>query len=284
LAFLGSQEWLDRCAPAIDVHGLHMRCFPSGASSAAERVLGALKAFRPHATVLFDPQALAVPVDLELPGVTLGVLVRSPPEQTHALVLGRLDRLASFDRSLTGTRAGGRVVWRAIPPPVSDSLFQSVRAPHEAPRAMTIGTWSEHREAMLMPAKHHHDLLQLIHGVSGPPLVELLGEYDVGVYVAPEPGGGFGYEAGVHLAAGQLLLADAGKPAYGLERNIDYLHVGSADELVWVLGRLGRFPEMYQRLRVRGRLKAEQFRASRIFTRLVHDLLLDVAAFGADHT
>jgi hypothetical protein len=31
---------------------------------------------------------------------------------------------------------------------------------------------------------------------------------------------------------------------------------------------------------VRGRLKAEQFRASRLFARLIHDLHLDVAAFG----
>jgi hypothetical protein len=47
-----------------------------------------------------------------------------------------------------------------------------------------------------------------------------------------------------------------------------------------VLDRLGRFPEMHARVRVRGRLKAEQYRASRLFGRLMHDLRRDVAAFG----
>jgi hypothetical protein len=37
---------------------------------------------------------------------------------------------------------------------------------------------------------------------------------------------------------------------------------------------------MYQRIRIRGRLKAEQYRASLLFKRLICDLLLDTRAFG----
>jgi hypothetical protein len=37
---------------------------------------------------------------------------------------------------------------------------------------------------------------------------------------------------------------------------------------------------MHQRVRVRGRLKAEQYRSSRLFARVAGDLLADVAAFG----
>jgi hypothetical protein len=85
----------------------------------------------------------------------------------------------------------------------------------------------------------------------------------------------------MHLAAGQLLLAETLRPSHGLERNIDYLHFDSPEELVWVLDRLGRFPEMHQRIRIRGRLKAEQYRASRVFARVAHDLLADIAAFGS---
>jgi hypothetical protein len=69
-----------------------------------------------------------------------------------------------------------------------------------------------------------------------------------------------------------------------LERDIDYLHVDSPEGLAWTLDRLGRFPEMYQRIRVRGRLKAEQYRASRLFRRIAHDLLADVNAFGSSRT
>jgi hypothetical protein len=149
---------------------------------------------------------------------------------------------------------------------------------------MTIGRSSDHRERLLLPAKHHHDLLQVVHGLSGEPLIELLREYDVGVYVAADPGGGFGWQIGTHLAAGQLLLAEAPTPTHGLERNIDYLHFDSPNALVWTLDRLQRFPEMYHRIRVRGRLKAEQYRASRVFARLAHDLIADVRAFGSPRT
>ena len=208
------------------------------------------------------------------------MLVGGLPAEGSARALEGLDRLISFRPALTGATLGAAELWRAIPPPVSDALFAPVRPLHGVPLVISIGAASAHREEMLMSAKHHHDLLQVIHGVSGEPLAELMGECDVGVYVAPESGGGFGLQVGMHLAAGQLLLAEELIPAHGLERNIDYLHFDSPDGLAWMLERLGRFPEMHQRIRVRGRLKAEQYRASRLFARLTHDLLADVAAFG----
>jgi hypothetical protein len=67
-----------------------------------------------------------------------------------------------------------------------------------------------------------------------------------------------------------------------LERDIDYLNFDSPEELVWAMDRLARFPEMHERVRVRGRMKAEGYRASWVFGRLLHDLELDVAAFGSD--
>ena len=133
---------------------------------------------------------------------------------------------------------------------------------------------------MLAPVKHHHDLLHAIHGVSGDLLAEFLREYDVGVYIPREQGGGFGWQVGMHLAAGHLLFAEALTPSHGLERGIDYLEADSAGGLAFMLDRMARFPEMYHSVRVRGRLKAEQFRASRLFARLIHDLLADVTAFG----
>ncbi len=280
VAFLGSEQWLDLCAPSVGPHGMHFERFAAGPDPDAQPLLAALKRFRPHVTVMFDPASVSPRAESAVTGATLGVLVdggRDPLE----LAIGDLDRLVSFDPSLTGEEIGGHVVWRAMPPPVSDVYFADVRALHDTPRAMTLGASSDHREAMLMPAKHHHDVLQLIHGVWGDPLLEYLREYDVGIYVSARAGGGFGHEAAMHLAAGQLLLAAAGRPAFGLERNIDYLPIGSAEELVLVLERLGRFPEMHHRLRVRGRLKAEQFRASRIFGRVVDDLLRDLAVFGS---
>ncbi len=281
VAFVGSRVWLDGCAPTGPVHGLSTERFAIVDAAASENTFAAVAEFQPHATVIFDAPSLPAGALSLAPGVTLGLLVAGRPDESLTAGLDSLDRLVSFDPALTGTPVGHGQVWRAIAPPVSDLLFAEVRPLRHAPRAMSIGRSSAHREAMLMPAKHHHDLLQVIHGISGEPLRELLSECDVGVFVARDSGGGFGAQIGMHLAAGQLLLAEQLVPAHGLERNIDYLHVDSPDGLVWVLDRLGRFPEMYRRIRVRGRLKAEQYRASRVFARLAQDLLADVRIFGA---
>jgi hypothetical protein len=279
VAFIGARAWLEGCTPASAVQGLVSRRFEFP-QQPGRSIAGELKRFRPHVTVVFDPAAIDGDLLVALPAPVLGVLVGGVPEGDCAWA-GQLDRLVSFRPSLTGTEIDPARLWRAIPPPVGDAFFGPVSPLHRAPRAMSIGRSTPHRETILMPAKHHHDLLQLLHGVSGEPLAELLREYDVGVYVAPREGGGFGLPVGLHLAAGQLLLSDPLSPGHGLERDIDYLQFDSPEALVWMLERMGRFPEMHQRVRVRGRLKAEQFRASRLFARLLADLHRDLASFGA---
>jgi hypothetical protein len=293
VAFLGACAWLEGATPPTSAHGLIPARFEIGPGADVQRTLVDLQAYRPHVSVVFDPPALGAQAASNLPGVTLGVLVTGPdwdeglgpkgPDREELLcALGALDRLVSFAPALTGRRVGDATVWRAIPAPVSDALFAAVAPKHHAPRAMSIGRSTAHREAMLEPAKHRCDLLHVVHGLSGAELVELLGEYDVGVYAAAEQEGGFDWQVGAHLAVGHLLIADRLVPAHGLEPNIDYLCVDSPDGLASALERLARFPEMHDGIRVRGRLKAEGYRASRLFARVVHDLLADVSAFGAD--
>jgi hypothetical protein len=288
VAFVGGSVWLDGCSPPLATRALVPQRVAVDRAEDRDRAADALRDFGPDVTVVLDPLSLPGERLEDLPGTTLGVLVGGLPDDPGPAPGARaagdglrgLDRLISFRPALTGAQVGGAELWRAIPPPVSDALFADVRPLRGKPRAIAVGRSSAHREWMLLPAKHHHDLLHVIHGVSGAPLVELLAESDVGVYVALEPGGGFGQQVGMHLAAGHLLLAETLTPAHGLERNIDYLHVDSPDGLAWVLERLERFPEMHQRIRARGRMKAEQYRASRVFARLAGDLLADVAAFG----
>jgi hypothetical protein len=281
LAFLGPPVWLESCCPPDRTSEYSARRLPILYGSDVERTLHAAERFAPHVSVVFDPVCLPAEGLHRLPGTTLGVLVGGADGTQLSRAVSALDRVLSFRPELTGVQIGSGWLWRAIPPPVGDALFGDVRPLHRRPRTMVIGRSTEYREHMLMPAKHHHDLLQVIHGVSGEALIELLRDYDVGVYVAPEHGGGFGVQVGMHLAAGQLLFAEGLDPAHGLERGIDYVHFNSPEELVWALERLARFPEMYQRLRVRGRMKAERYRASRLFHRIAHDLLADVAAFGS---
>lgn len=287
IAFLGPQVWLDGCCPPGVTERLTSTRVEFDARFDATRALVAVRDFEPQVTVVFDPVGMPPELLGALPGVTLGVLVGGVPSNRSAQAIGHLDRVVSFRPALTGKElavggGAGPRVWRAIPPPVSDAMFGEVRRLEDGPRAITVGRYTRYREAMLSFAKHEHDLLQVVHGVTGGALVELLRECDVGVYVAPAQGGGFGHQVGMHLAAGHLLLSERLMPAHGLERNIDYLQFYSREELAWTLLRMRRFPDMHHRIRVRGRLKAEQFRASRVFSRITHDLLADVAAFGSE--
>ena len=282
VAFVGPSELIDRHAPAAPARGIEHRSFAIEPWEDRSHALDLVRAHAADVTVVLRPGVFSADALGGLAGVTLGVLDAPIRDGEDANALDRLDRLLSFDPLLTGMHIARSVLWRAVPPPVSDRLFGDVRELHRAPRVMSIGHSTRHREAMLIEAKHRHDLLQVVHGVNGADLLELLREYDVAVHIAPEDGGGgCGWQVTLHLAAGQLLLSEPLVPARGLESDIDYVRVDSPEGLAWTLERLARFPEMHQRVRIRGRLKAEQFRASTVFARIVHDLLLDVEAFGA---
>ena len=274
--FVGSEALLGSLAPSADAPGVvftRLARDGRGRSALSPPV---------DVTVILDPPRHSAAELASLAGLRLGVLTEREPEPGWEELGACLDRLVSFCPALSGERVGGVEVWRAIAPPVSDSLFGDVRELHNPPRVMSIGRSTEHREHVLMPVKHHHDLLQVVHGVVGEELTELVGEFDVGIYVPRAGAAGFAQQVALHLAAGHLLLATTLDPNHGLERDIDYLHFSSSEGISWTLDRLARFPEMYQRIRIRGRLKAEQFRASRVFARLAQDLLADVRAFGSE--
>jgi len=84
------------------------------------------------------------------------------------------------------------------------------------------------------------------------------------------------HNALVALAQGQLLVSEPLQPSRGLEPGIDYLEACGRDEVRAAVENAARAPEAFLRMRLRGRRKAELFRASRVVTRLVGDLLLEL--------
>lgn len=248
--------------------------------------VGAIESARPvaaDAVVAVDPASMTseqLRAIAQLPAPTLGMLVAGIPQEGPLQRSASFDRIVSFDPRLTGAPVGDQPVWRSVPPPVADDVFADVRPSRRPMRAMSLGRSTPHREAMLMPSKHEHDLLHVVHGLSGEALRETLDAHDVGVYVTPEDTPAFDWQAAAHLAAGQLLIAEPVSPAHGLERDIDFLSITSPEDLAWTLQGLRGSPDAYRRIRIRGRMKAEHFRASRVFERLLRDLAADVAAFG----
>ena len=133
-----------------------------------------------------------------------------------------------------------------------------------------------------MPSKHEFDLLHLAFGVDADRLVEVMRDHEVGINIHNEEYPSFENRICLHLAAGHLVLSEPLSPEHGLEPGLDYVEIKNPSQLQHLIEMLRRFPNMYHRTRVRGRRKAEEFRASRVYPRMVADLLGDIAAFGTD--
>jgi hypothetical protein len=170
--------------------------------------------------------------------------------------------------------------WRSRPLPVDDRLFGEPTPSHRPPRALFLGRATPRREWILTPAKHDHDVTHYTHGLVGDGLAAAFGAADVGIALNADSEHGFPSQTLLHLAAGHLLLTERLTPTAGLEPGIDYLEIDSRDHLLTLLIQLRWRPDSYERIRVRGRLKAEEHRASKVWPRIVADLLHDLRVFG----
>jgi hypothetical protein len=111
-------------------------------------------------------------------------------------------------------------------------------------------------------------------------LEQIADDYDVGINVHNDAYPNFENRVCFHLAAAHLVLSEPLTPTMGLEPGIDYLEVETASELIRRIDELVRSPDIYYGVRVRGRDKAELFRASRVYPLLVADLFRDISVFG----
>jgi hypothetical protein len=145
-----------------------------------------------------------------------------------------------------------------------------------------VGRSTPHRESFLVPLKHRYDLLHIAHGADAAMLERLLEEHDVGVNLHNEPYPSFENRVCLHLAAGHLLVTEPLSPTHGLEPGIDFLEARSAEHLAAIVETVRREPGAFEDIRVRGRMKAELYRASSVYPRLLHDAVLDLDAFGSD--
>lgn len=297
MAFVGQTTFFEACSLQSPAGGLIPRFFEFRAGGEAEALLEGLRAFVPHVVVVYRPEVVPEGLFAELAAVTLGFLSEPLPRggPEHADLQRRLrelqeadvanfDRFVSFDPLIAATAEAVLPIWRSLPLPVADRFFAPVAPMGHPPRVLFVGRSTPHREYLLAPAKLEHDLLHVAFGVSGTELVELLHRHDVAINLHNEDYPSFENRVSMHLAAGHLVLSEVLDPLHGLEPGIDFLQIESASELRRALAVVTRFPRVHHRVRVRGRLKAEQFRASRVFPRLIADLLADIDAFGSART
>lgn len=295
IAFVGQATFFEACsleaAPGAAV-GLEPRFFEFRQGGDGERLLSGLEAFAPGVVVVFRPEVLPAGLLHDLPGSVIGFLTEPLPRagsgaprhddlERRLWELGQVDplnvdRVIAFDPHIARAADDVLPVWRSLPLPVADRFYAPVGPPPSSPRVLFVGRSTPHREKLLAEAKARHEVLHLAFGVDAAHLQELLAEHDVAINIHNHPYPSFENRVCLHLAAGNLVVSEPLSPSHGLEPGIDYLEVASPHALAETIGLLERFPGIWHDVRVRGRRKAEIFRASRVYPRLVADLALDL--------
>ncbi len=294
LAFVGQSTYFRSCALQSRCHGIEASFIDHRAGVEIGPVLAQLQQTAPDVVVVFRPEIIPAGAFAEVEAITLGYLTEPLPRAAdgahpdlvrrlgylEALDPGNFDRIVSFDPLMVDAVERIAPVWRSLPLPVADEHFAPVPAGRLRARAAFVGRSTDHRELFLTPAKHHFDVVHVAHGASDELLLRLLAESDVGINLHNEAYPTFENRCATILAAGNLLVTEPLSPTHGLEPSIDFLEVTVPEELQRALFNVRRHPDAYRRMRIRGRMKAEYFRASRVYPRLVGDLLLDVRTFG----
>src|SRR3954469_9829852 len=296
LAFVGQQTFFEVCS-LTERSGRVVTMFHDFRQGAdADAMRAALDAFGPHAVVVWRPEIVPAGALDGLHATVIGFLTepipRTPGRRAHPDLrrrradlrgadAGAFDRIVAFDPLIVPVAEHHLPVWRAVPIPVADRLYASVaRNGARRPRIGFVGRSTPHRERFLEHPKHELDLLHVAFGLHGAELDAFMRDVDVAVNLHNEPYPSFENRVCLHLAAGHLVVSETLTPTHGLEPGIDYVEISEPLELLGALRTVSRHPDAYHRVRVRGRLKAEQYRASRVWPRLVADCFADLNAFG----
>ena len=293
VAFVGQGTFFEACS-LIGAHGpIEGHFVDFRLRGSADVLLAELEDLAPDVVVVFRPEAVPAGAFAGLDATTIGFLTEPIPRGPHAerdqerrlwelqqVDPANFDRVVAFDPLIVETAKRVLPVWRSLPLPVSDRYFGDVRPLGPRPRLLFIGRSTPYREAMLTPVKHQYDLLHLAFGVDADHLERVLREHDVGINVHNDKYSSFENRVLLHMAAGHLVLTEGLSPLHGLEPGIDFVEFSHNGQLLWAVDRLIRFPTIWDRVRIRGRLKADQYRASRVWPRLIGDALADLEAFG----
>jgi hypothetical protein len=294
LAFVAQATYFHYCALEQPAGGVEPRFFDFRAGADPEPLARALREYAPDVVLVFRPEIIPPGTFEDLDAVTAGFLTEplpragSPSHPDLDRRLGDLervdadsfDRIISFDPLIVPTVEQILPVWQTMPIPVADRYFAPVAAPRATRRVLFTGRSTEHRESILGPAKHVFELAHLAHGVTDERLIEFLGDSDVGVNLHNENYPTFENRVCVYLAAGLLLISEPLSPEHGLVPGSDFVEIEDADELYHALAAFHDDAEAFRPIRESGRRRAERYRASFVYPRLVRALLRDVQVFG----
>ena len=174
----------------------------------------------------------------------------------------------------TRAAATGRPLWRLIAPPVDDALFGPPREPAHRSKIAVTAPSTPYRERLLLGAKHAHDLRarrpRLTPGSTS--------DVDVAVVLRPHATRRLPARRRRAMPPPGTSSSPTTPPTASSPASTSSL-ADDAAALTAAVGAVRAAPAVHHRVRVRGRLKAERFRASTVWPQLVADLQADLAAF-----
>lgn len=294
LAFVGQSTYFHYCALDEPADGVEPSFVDFRAGADVGTLVATLRRIDPDVVFMFRPELLPPGALHGLRALTVGLFTEPLPRpggvdhpdlrqrlsESRLIDPSNFHRLCAFDPLIVPTLAEFAPIWRCFPIPVSDRYFGDVAPARVRRRILFTGRSTEHRESFLMQAKHEFDVDHLAFGVNDDRLIAFLRDSDVGINLHNEPYPTFENRVCVYLAAGLLLVTEPLSPPHGLTAGTDYMEVESADDLLNALIAFDETPEAFRPMRLSGRRKAERWRASRFYPRLVRDLVEDVERFG----
>jgi Glycosyl transferases group 1 len=295
VVFVGQSVFFAQCSLEAPADGLEPFFVDFRSAAPPEPMLAALREIDPDVVLVFRPEIIPKRAFDGLRAHTIGYLTEPLPrsaDDKHPDLQARLrwlgevdpgnfDRIVSFDPLIAQTAASVLPVWRSLPIPVSDSLFADVHKRSRPARLLFVGRPTEHREELLAPVKRNHPIVHIGHGLFGERLVRFMTRADVQLNLHNNPYPSFENRVCIALAAGHLVISERLSPRHELEPGRDYLEFESAAELTELVERLQRDPDAYLDVQRAGREKAEDFRASRVYPRLLGEAVADIAASGS---
>jgi hypothetical protein len=310
ITFVGQSTYFESCSLMLPFEGLSPSFVDFRVGDDPKVLRYQLEQVQPHIIIVFKPETIEPGLMIGLDAVRVGwftePLPRATPiplrhygdgqdesarEQREALQLSasrdlarrlesaksvdpnNFDRLISYDPLIVPTLQSFVDIWRAQPLPLDDSFFQDVRTSQFPPKVSFFGRPTVHRDFMLGPSLHSFDVRYIAHGIFGTELRDMLFSTDIGINLHNERYPNFENRVAMHLAAGNLLVSEPLSPTHGLEPGIDFFEIRTPQELFATIEELRSFPDQSTLMRIRGRQKAEYFRASTVFAALVRELL-----------
>lgn len=294
-AFVGQSVFFEHCSLQAPAGGVEPCFLDFRAGAPVQPLLARLHELDPDVVLVFRPEIVPARAFDGLRAHTIGYLTEPLPrsaEDGHPDLRERLrwlrevdpgnfDRIVSFDPLIAQTASDVLAVWRSLPIPVADELFMDVRERGRPPALLFVGRSTEHREQLLASVKGRHRIVHIGHGLFGERLQRFLRSADVQLNLHNNPYPSFENRVCIALAAGHLMLSEQLSPRHELEPGRDYLEFEDGEQLARLIGELRSDPDAYLDVQRAGREKAEGFRASRVFPRLLREALQDIESSGS---